>query len=239
MAGGVALNREAARYSHDIDVFNDTVAQVVTASSLDADALRGAGFHIEWTRQFDNIRSARVSLNDEATEIDWAHDSAWRFFPAEPDPVLGYALHSFDLATNKALAAANRSVPRDAVDLVTVHETMFPLGAVVIGAVGKDEGFSPELLLNFIARFARWRDKDFENLEFTTPVSAADISRRLKFALADAQDYVARVPSEACGFVYLDGDRIVQPDPDRLSDYERRPASVGGVWPVVPGMLAH
>jgi hypothetical protein len=61
-------------------------------------------------------------------------ESAFRCFPTQPDEVSGYVLHPVDLATNKASAAADRRVPRDVVDLVTIHKETLPLGAVVTAA---------------------------------------------------------------------------------------------------------
>jgi hypothetical protein len=47
-----------------------------------------------------------------------------------------------DLATNKASAAADRREPRDIVDLVTIHESILPLGAVICAAVSRFPGQS-------------------------------------------------------------------------------------------------
>jgi hypothetical protein len=38
--------------------------------------------------------------------LEWAHDSAFRFFPTQRHELLGYVLHPVDLATNKASAGA-------------------------------------------------------------------------------------------------------------------------------------
>ncbi len=43
---------------------------------------------------------------------------------------------------NKAMAAAGRREVRDLVDLVTVHGTILPLGAVIWAAVEKSPGFT-------------------------------------------------------------------------------------------------
>jgi hypothetical protein len=52
-------------------------------------------------------------------------------------------LHSVDLAMNKIMAAAGRREVRDIVDVVTIEETILPLGAVVWAAVEKAPGFTP------------------------------------------------------------------------------------------------
>ena len=51
--------------------------------------------------------------------IQWARDSAYRFFPLVEDEQFGLVLHPFDLATNKCLALAGRLEPRDWVDMGT------------------------------------------------------------------------------------------------------------------------
>ena len=72
----------------------------------------------------------------------------------EKDPLLGWRLHLFDMATNKALALCARSVTRDYVDIVELHRT-YPLAAIVWAACGKDPGFNPLSLLGLMRRFAK------------------------------------------------------------------------------------
>lgn len=159
-AGGLVLNAadDSIRYSRDFDIFHEAAEAVASASQKDSVMLKEAGFEViqiagEWA-QPSTFRKARVTKSGESVEIDWAADSAFRFFPIEPDPVLGWRLHLFDMATNKALALAARSVTRDYIDIVELHKT-YSLPAVVWAACGKDEGFSPRYLLGMMRRFAR------------------------------------------------------------------------------------
>jgi hypothetical protein len=69
------------------------------------------------------------------------------FFPTLPDETFGYVLHPVDLAMNKVMAAAGQRELRDIVDLVTVDQTILPLGAVIWAAVEKSPGFPPEGLI--------------------------------------------------------------------------------------------
>jgi hypothetical protein len=87
---------------------------------------------------------------------EWATDVAFRFFSTQPDELFGYVLHPVDLATNKASAAADRRVPRDIVDRVTIHENILPLGAVLSAAAGKFPGVTPEEMLAEIIRHSRF-----------------------------------------------------------------------------------
>lgn len=159
-AGGLVLNAAAAsaRFSHDFDIFHEAAEEVARASETDAASLRAAGFTVEpqrddWTKP-STFRKARVSRGPDHVDIDWAADSAFRFFPIERDPLLGWRLHLFDMATNKALALSARTTTRDYVDIVELQRH-FPLAAIVWAACGKDPGWSPLSLLEMMRRFAR------------------------------------------------------------------------------------
>lgn len=231
IAGGIALNVDFARYSIDIDIFHDLAAAVAETAEKDAQILTEAGLSVEWRRQLPSFHSALVTGPGGQTIIDWAADSDFRFFPAEQDEDLGWRLSAFDLATNKALTAAGRREPRDIVDLLNVHDNLFPLGAVVWAAVAKDPGYSPLSLLNMIGRMARYRDEDIEALNMPMPPSARDLSIRLKDALAQAEHFVSSMPADQVGRVFLEAGKAVQPDPARLEAYEVRTATRSGVWP--------
>jgi len=159
-AGGLLLNatRESARYSHDLDIFHEVAKHVAEASLKDMETLRQAGYTVDrlvgdWENP-STFRKARVSQGEDSVEIDWAADSAFRYFPIESDPLFGQRLHLFDMATNKALALSARSETRDFVDIVEL-DRIYPLEAIVWAACGKDEGFSPLFLLEMMKRFAR------------------------------------------------------------------------------------
>lgn len=161
-AGGIVLTAadNSARFSHDFDIFHELAGEVTRASNRDVDAIRRAGFqvetpsrHGEWEKDA-TFRKAKISRGSEAVEIDWAADSAFRFFPIERDPLLGWRLHLFDIATNKALALSARTETRDYVDIVELHRT-FPLPAICWAACGKDPGFAPLSLLKMMKRFAK------------------------------------------------------------------------------------
>lgn len=111
-AGGVLLHAsdDSPRFSRDFDILHDVALEVVRASERDVASLREAGFtvdtisrHGEWQRD-TTFRRAIVRGPDGAlVEVDWAADFAFRFFPIERDAQLGWRLHLFDAATNKAL----------------------------------------------------------------------------------------------------------------------------------------
>jgi hypothetical protein len=171
-AGGIVLNAtdDSARFSHDFDIFHELAEEVKRASNRDVESLRRAGFqvetpsrHGEWEKDA-TFRKARITRGNETVEIDWAADSAFRFFPIERDPLLGWRLHLFDVATNKALALSARTETRDYVDIVELHKT-FPLAAICWAACGKDPGFTPLSLLKMMKRFARVDPAKLEEIQ--------------------------------------------------------------------------
>lgn len=161
-AGGLVLNASegSARYSKDFDVFHDEVRDLDMTSLMDVSSLESSGYEVcklnangEWDKP-SSFRKVIVSRGTDQLALDWAHDSSFRFFPIVTDPLLGWRLHLFDMAVNKALALSARTVTRDYIDILELSR-IYPLEAIVWAACGKDEGFSPLLLLSMMRRFAK------------------------------------------------------------------------------------
>ena len=49
--------------------------------------------------------------------------------------------------------------------------------------------------------------------------------------LEEAERFISRIPTDAVGFVFLEGGKAVQPDLDTLARYQRHAGAPGGVWP--------
>ena len=79
--------------------------------------------------------------------MEWVFDSAFRFFPVQPDPEMGYVLDFWDAATNKVLALAGRGELRDYLDVLQLHRRHLTLGALAWAACGKDIGYTPQFIL--------------------------------------------------------------------------------------------
>lgn len=231
VGGSTPLNRDAPRYSGDIDVFHDREERVATAAEQDAALLREHGFRLEWVRRDPAIHTVLAEHTGESTRLEWVADSDFRFFPTIPDDVFGYILHPVDLAANKAMAAANRREVRDVVDLVTIHETILPLGAVIWAAVDKSPGYTPEGLIAEIRRNAQYPAAEWRAIVSSEPLAPEAIIGRLRAALDEADAFVARMPTEKVGLVFLKEGRVVQPDADRLDDYETHAGQRRGHWP--------
>jgi hypothetical protein len=231
IGGSTPLNRNTLRYSGDIDVFHDREERVAAAALDDVSALRAAGYAVTWLRQLPSIHTAQIVSGNESTRLEWVADSDYRFFPAEKDEVFGYVLHPADLAMNKAMAAAGRREVRDIVDLVTTHETILPLGAIVWAAVDKSPGFTPEGLIAEIRRNARHSAADWKALVTAEPIDPVAVLARLRAALEQAEAFVARMPTDKAGLLFLENGHVVQPDPDHLDRYETHAGQRRGHWP--------
>jgi hypothetical protein len=243
VGGSTPLNRNTLRRSGDIDIFHDREERVTEAALNDARALQAAGYSVTWLRQLPSIHTAQIGIENELTRLEWVADSDYRFFPAIPDEVFGYVLHPVDLALNKAMAAAGRREVRDIVDLVTTHETVLPLGAIVWAAVDKSPGFTPEGLIAEIRRNARYSAADWNALVTAEPIDPADVLARLRAALGQAEAFVARMPTEKAGLLFLENGRVVQPDPEHLDRYQTHAGQRRGHWPasaeITSAMLEH
>jgi hypothetical protein len=102
IAGGVAINREGPRISADI--FHDSAARLESAVKADEAALTGGGYKITWPpNQRTGKHIATVEKQGERMQLEWVADSAFRFFPTQPDELFGDVLHPVDLATNKGI----------------------------------------------------------------------------------------------------------------------------------------
>ncbi len=244
-AGGIVLNaaEDSARFSHDFDIFHELAEEVTRASDRDVGSLRRAGFEVatpsrygEWEKEAI-FRRAKVSRTGEFVEIDWAADSAFRFFPIERDPRLGWRLHLFDVATNKALTLSARTETRDYVDIVELHKT-YPLPAICWAACGKDPGFSPLSLLKMMKRFARVDPTKLEEIQAraldpvalkTAWIEMSDEAETKMTRLADEQ------PELPIGVAFVDATGKPGWVGDDPSLRPHAP-SVRGCWPTVHGL---
>jgi hypothetical protein len=206
MAGGVALNvaLAAERVSRDFDLFHDSVEAVAASFDADRAVLIAAGYSLVVTRERAGFVEAEVSNDEGRVRVDWARDSAFRFFPLVEHEELGLALHPFDLATNKVLALVGRLEVRDWIDALLCDERLQPLGLLAWAAAGKDPGFSPEAILEQAARTSRYTDDEIAVLEFNGPrPRAADLAQRWHRALDAARDSIATLPAGQAGEAVL------------------------------------
>lgn len=202
VAGGVALNEVtgAARVSRDIDLFHDTEQAVDAAWQSDRTRFESLGWSVRVLRERPGLVEAEVRGSDDIVRLEWARDSAFRFFPLVTHPELGVTLHPVDLAANKVLALVGRVEVRDWVDVITSHERIQPLGYLAWAACGKDPGFSPQSILEHAARTARYSADEVAGLEYAgDPPDARDLSRRWHRILDEAHALVSLLPADEAG----------------------------------------
>jgi hypothetical protein len=231
VAGSVPLNLHEIRYSRDIDVFHDREERVSRSAEEDAVVLQEHGYQLEWQRREPAIYTVVIERSGERTKLEWVADSDYRFFPTMQDEMFGYVLHPVDLAMNKVLAAAGRREVRDLVDTVTIHHTILPLGAVVWAAVDKSPGFTPEGLIAEIRRNSTHSAVEWRALTTSEPLDPKAILGQLRTALEEAEAYVAKMPTEKAGLLFLKDGHVLQPDPSRLSEYQTHGGQRRGQWP--------
>ncbi len=242
VAGGVALNQliSSARLSRDIDLFHDTEAALAAAWAGDRALLLAGGYDVQVLREAQWFVEARVVRNSEHTLMQWARDSAYRFFPLMTDEILGLTLHPFDLATNKVLAMAGRLEPRDWIDVIQCDEHVQGLGYLVWAACGKDPGFNPSSLLANASR-AHYSQEEIETLDFNEPLPDASVlGKRWHEILESARQLVTCLPAEEIGTcVVSTSGELFQGDLDALVKELNRQTirfhagRIGGSWPIV------
>ena len=204
LAGGAAMHfaPNSTRYSDDLDFFHDSEARVAEAFAADRVTLDGAGYVVDVELSLPGFVRAIVRRGHDATRVDWAHDSAWRFLPLVLDPLGGLLLHPVDLAVNKVLALAGRDEARDFVDILFVHTCVLPLAALCWAAVGKDPGLTPLSLLELLKRRGRYRPEEFTRLQLVQPFDLSGAKATWLSALTDADAFAHARPPEECGCLY-------------------------------------
>jgi hypothetical protein len=233
-AAAIHLGRGSPRASNDLDYFHDEERLVAEAFAADRKILESAGYPVAIVLSQPGFVRAIVGRDKDTTKVEWAHDSAWRFLPPLKDPVAGYRLHPLDLSVNKVLALAGRDEPRDFLDALFVHQKYLSLGSLCWAAVGKDPGFSPDLLVEMLARKGRYRREDFETLRMRTVVDLVAMKAAWLEAIADARKLVKLLPPEDAGCLYFDpkARRFVTPKGD-ISQFVKHFGSLGGILPAV------
>lgn len=241
LAGGATLNEllHAPRLSRDLDVFHDTEEALAAAWQADRSLLTGADYDVHVFRERPGFVEAEVRRGDNEVLLEWARDSAFRFFPLVEHDDLGLTLHPFDLATSKVLALVGRLEPRDFVDTLACDGQIQPLGLLAWAASGKDPGFSPAAILEEAARASRYSAEELSGLDFEgTPPDPKELSRQWRNLLEVARQVVALLPPDQAGRAVLDSSGTpFRGGVDALREALRaggllfHPGSIRGAWP--------
>lgn len=239
IAGATPIHaqEDSPRYSTDIDIFHDTIEAVLASMDADRQTLLANGYRFEVLGQYRSFAEARIFLKGDELRLEWAADSAWRFFPLVPDALFGYRLHPADSATNKVLAGASRREARDYVDLLHLDATFLPLGPLVWAASGKDPGMTPNFILEELVRHAHYREEDFARLLLARPIDLHAAKREWLRAIEVSRQLIDQLPAAEVGCLYLDPrGEPVSPEPsdaERFQRLIRHTPTLGGAWPRV------
>ena len=237
VAGATVLNQQpdSPRTSRDVDVFHDSIESLSASADRDIATLTAAGFHVAETgRRHDTFSRALIRRGNQQTKMEWVVDSAFRFFPVEPDPELGWRLNFWDVAVNKVLAFAGRPEIRDWVNVLHLHRRHLHLGALAWAGTGKDPGLSPEAIIRWGGRQAVYRPEDLADLTLAEPMTLSQLKERWLEASTAALELIARLPPGEVGCLYLDAaGKPVCPDPGspEFARLTRHIGSVKGAWP--------
>lgn len=238
LAGATVIHRDAdtPRFSQDLDFFHDVADSIARSAEQDAATLHQAGYEVLWLLRTPTFHRAVVTVGKQKLKIEWAQDSAFRFFPVQKDERLGYRLHDADAATNKILALAGRDEIRDFVDVLHLHTTYLSLGAMAWAACGKDPGFTPEFLLDHAGRHSAYTQTDLDRLSLRLPLDLRTLKQSWFDALSDARRLIAALPPDEIGCLYLGRDQNpVTPAAatDGFRALTRHKGCIRGAWPVI------
>ncbi len=239
VAGATVLHQlpNSPRFSDDLDMFHDVEDSVARSAEFDAAVLDAHGFAIEWILRQPTYLRAIAAQGSQSLRLEWAHDSAFRFFPVERDELCGYRLHRADAATNKVLALAGRREARDFIDVLHLDSSYLSLGALCWAACGKDQGYTPDFLLNQLNRNTAFTQADIQRLDLAVPQTLSDLKRQWYAAMERAGRLLSALPAGEVGCLYLDSlqSAPVQPDPTSaaFASLQRHFGSVRGAWPKI------
>ena len=235
LAGGAAILIEpnTKRYSRDLDYFHDSDTRVAEAFAADCSVLEQAGYSVAVDLQQPGYVRAVVRRDEDATKVEWARDSSWRFMPTVKDERVGFLLHPVDLAVNKVLALAGRDEPRDVIDVLHLHRHVLALGALCWAACGKDPGFTPLSLLELLKRRGRIRPEELARLDLAEPIDVRAIKSAWFEALDSVEPFVASRPPDEIGCLYYSPSRQAFVDPREVGDAQPHFGRPGGLLPRV------
>ena len=238
LAGATVLHRDdgSPRYSQDLDFFHDIEDSVAVCAERDAETLADAGYTVAWLLHTPTFHRAVVTVRGQQLKIEWAQDTAFRFFPVQQDERCGYRLHDVDAAINKVLALAGRDEVRDFVDVIHIHRSCLSLGVLAWAACGKDPGFTPEFLLDHAGRHTAYAQKDLERLSLTEPLKIGDLKKHWLTATEAARKLIAALPPQEVGCLYLDsrGTPVTPaPSSETFPTLTRHWGTIHGAWPKI------
>ena len=238
VAGATVLQRaeDTPRYSADLDLFHDLEESIAQSAEADAATLGAAGWDFSWLLRTPAFHRAVVRADDRALKLEWAQDSAFRFYPVQEDERFGYRLHDADAAINKVLAS--RDAARSATSSTCcISTTAISRSAPWPGRRAARTRASPRSSCWTTRRgMSPYTQVDLDRLSLREPLDLGILKRRWLGALERARALVAELPPDEVGCLYVDTTRQpARPDPtsDEFRALARHRGCVRGAWPGV------
>lgn len=139
VAGATVLHRaeDTPRYSAELDLFHDLQDSVAGSAETDAATLRDAGFELSWLLRTPSFHRALVRREERALRLEWAQDSAFRFYPVQEDERFGSGTGGAcaEPGPPSRLSGTQSSAPNGPLDDPT---SRFP-GAALASVAARDE----------------------------------------------------------------------------------------------------
>jgi hypothetical protein len=205
LAGGAALHlgEDGQRFSDVLDCFHASADAANRSFLVDAELLRDAGDEVQIVAEHRGFVSAILRRGDDATILDWAHESAWRFPPLVTVLGGGVMPHPIDLAINKLIALGNRREPRDVVDVIFADTHILPFPALVWAVVEKNPGLDPA---SYLEQFRRRTitPEDSAYLRFSGTYSIEAVAEHFRRMIADADAFVSENTQREPGVLFQD-----------------------------------
>lgn len=133
------------------------------------------------------------------------------------------------------MAPVNRSVVRDALDIIKLDRDVLSIKAIVSAACGKDTGFTPDLMLEMIQRHMTFTPDQLEAESLTKPLDPVKLKKDLLTLLEKTRKNLGDVPAKAMGCLFTDKKGHVLKDPSKLKQTQHKPhhGAILGSWPRV------
>jgi len=227
----------------DIDIHVEDMNSADIARA-DISALRKAGLIVIVNDRYANFATEAIVQDGTARALlEWSEADRSRFFPIQPHPTFGWALHKADLAVQKLVAAASRRKARDMVDMMLIDKQYMPLATAAIAAPAKMPGASPIAILERARQIAVGHPvEDFETLRLDQDALDLPSVGDMKFTFADRVQEVIDLIIRDCweaepGNLYLDL-RAKRPQIPRNADLPsltKHAATERGTVPFIQG----
>jgi hypothetical protein len=92
-------------------------------------------------------------------------------------------------------------------------------------------GFTPEGMIAHIRSNSLYPKYEWDALVAEHPFDPALVFAKLRAALDEAEAFVLRMPTDLAGLLFMQDGKVVQPDPDRLDQYQTHAGQRHGHWP--------